>query len=150
MGPIVSQRTRTFFLFAVAILSVNTGVVAESPITGRWQSDADRAWQSAHTAQRPLLLYFSMAGCDYCRKMERETLADHSVVSAIETKFVAASLPAEKNPDLVRRLGVRTYPTTVIISPQAALLDRISGYVGPAELRDRLRVAAEKASTQTR
>lgn len=134
----------------VGLLSVCSSGMAESPAKGTWQSDADRAWQSARTAHRPLLLYFTMAGCVYCRRMERETFADQSVAADIEAKFVAANLTAEKNPDLARRLGVRSYPTTVILSPQAGVLDRIPGYVGPAQLRDRLRVAAEKEATQKR
>lgn len=145
-GTIVSFRTNTFSLLAVAIVAAGTVIGAEPRTTGTWQSDADHAWQSARTARRPLLLYFTMTNCVHCRKMARETLADQSVASDIETKFIAASLTADKDGDLARRLGVRIYPTTVIVAPEAGVLDRISGYVGPTELRDRLRVAAEKAS----
>lgn len=77
-------------------------------------------------------------------------MADQSVTSDIESKFVPANLLAEKNRELAERLGVRIYPTTVIMSPQLQVLDRMTGFVGPEEIRDRLRVAAETASTRKR
>ncbi|MBC8872483.1 MAG: thioredoxin fold domain-containing protein [Planctomycetes bacterium] len=117
---------------------------AEDHVAVSWQTDAESAWRSAHSAQKPLLLYVSMDNCVYCRKMEKNTFADQAVVSDIEESFVAASVAAESRSPLVRKLRVRSFPTTVIISPSAGVLAYIRGYVEPKEFRADLATAVKK------
>ena len=57
---------------------------------------------------------------------------------------IAANVAAETNMALVRRLRIRACPTTVIISPTVGVVDVITGYMGPNELRTRLKRVAEK------
>jgi len=97
-----------------------------------------------------MLLYFSMNQCVFCRKMERETLANANVAGDIQEKFVAVSVTAEKNGDLVKKFHVRTFPATVIVSPKLVVLDYMTGYVGPTELKTRLETAARKVDTARR
>ena len=120
------------------------GGTAEDQIPApQWQTDVNRAWQTAQASRRPLILYFKMANCAFCRKMERETFTDQALTADMRDKFVAANLNLEQHGDLVKRYQVRTFPTTVVISPDARVIDHIPGYIGPKDLRTRLRVAAE-------
>jgi len=112
-----------------------------------WQSDANQAWRSAQEAQRPLLLYITTENCVYCRKMERDSWSNQAVAEDVRREFVAANVNAAKNMELVRKLQVRAYPTTVIISPSKGVVDHITGYVPPRELHIRLAAAAHRAES---
>ncbi len=137
---------------SLLILLVTTSSLVAADFTAPgWHHDAKQAWQLAREQQRPMLLYFTMSGCVYCRKMEHVTLADASVARDIRDRFVAVHVTAEQNASLIRSLKVRSFPTTVIISPRAGVIDHISGYVTPEQLRSRLQAALhrETASTST-
>jgi thioredoxin-related protein len=115
-----------------------------------WQSDMRVAWQSARASHRPLILYFKMANCVYCRKMEKETFSDKALAADIQERFVAANVTLEQHADLVRQYRVRTFPTTVIVTPAGGVIDQIPGYIGANDLRGRLRIAAETQTTVRR
>ena len=90
-------------------------------------------------------MYITTENCFYCRKMVQETLSDDHVAKDIQASFVPVSLTAQGNRLLIRKLRVKSYPTTVIISPRSVVLDYISGYVSPEELHTRLATAARKS-----
>ncbi|MCY2988448.1 MAG: thioredoxin family protein [Planctomycetota bacterium] len=135
----------TGILSVVVVLGMlfRGGTAEDKTTAPQWQTDVNHAWQTAQASRRPLILYFKMANCVFCRKMERETFADQALTADIREQFVAAHLTLEQHGDLVKRYQVRTFPTTVIISPDARVIDHIPGYIGPKDLRTRLRVAAE-------
>ncbi|MCA9225689.1 MAG: thioredoxin fold domain-containing protein, partial [Planctomycetales bacterium] len=97
-----------------------------------------------------LLLFVKTDGCVFCTKMERETYSNESVARQVTGTFVASSVNGRSIPELVRKLNIRIYPTTVIIGPDAQVLDSIPGYVPAATLQSRLEIAAQKSSTVSR
>lgn len=122
------------------------GLVGEEPV-GRvvaWETNADRAWDASKTTGRPLLLFVTSEGCTYCEQMERRSYSDRGVASTIRQSYVASKISAEQQPGLVRKLGLRLYPTTVIISPDAQVLATIDGYVEPSVLQQRLAAVLDK------
>ena len=76
--------------------------------------------------------------------MKKNTYRDDGVVADIRQSFVSATVDAKTWTQFVERLGVRIYPSTVIISPDNKVLDRIGGYVEPKTLRARLDVASQR------
>jgi thioredoxin-related protein len=145
-------RGRSTWSAGVVVLGLllSAGGAEPNPAPSGWRTDMKRAWQTAQQSRRPLLLYFKMANCVYCRKMERETLADEALANDIQTRFVSANLTLEQDADLVRQYQVRTFPTMVIVSPGGKVIDHISGYVAAKDLRTRLRLAADKQTTLKR
>ena len=105
--------------------------------TVQW-SELSKGWETAQKQQRPLMLFITMDGCTYCDLMKAQTLSDPTVVQAIHTGFVPAIANRTQRPDLVRKLGVTTFPTTLIISPQRKVLGLMKGYVSSAELKAKL------------
>lgn len=118
---------------------------AEEPIARvSWESNADKAWDASKTSGRPLLLFVTSEGCAYCEQMERTSYTDRGVASTIRQSYVASKIQAEQQPGLVKKLGLKLYPTTVIISPDAKVIATIDGYVEPSVLQQRLAAAAKK------
>jgi thioredoxin-related protein len=95
-----------------------------------------------------MLLYLTTDGCVHCGRMERDTYTQANVARQIEMHFVAAKIHAGKERQFVRKLGVRVFPTTVIISPDAKVIDSMAGYVTAAEFQKRLTAAARPATTR--
>jgi thioredoxin-related protein len=104
----------------------------------QWHADPAKAHQLARDHQRPLLLLLTTDGCYYCTKMKQSTYRDRLVAADIANHFVAAQVNAKKHRTLARKLGVKAYPTTVIISPDYKVMDVIPGYVDAKTLRVRM------------
>jgi protein disulfide-isomerase len=109
-----------------------------------WQSDMKVAWAETKTSQRPLLVFIVSEGCVYCEQMEAQTFRDERVARAVRESFVPNKLQAADHQPFIQKLGIRIFPATVIIAPDAHVIDQISGYIPPRELEERLTAAAAK------
>ena len=114
-------------------------------------TDVDHAWTAVQQSQRPLLLFVSTDNCYYCDKMETETYIHPQIQASIRELFVTAKIKKEQNPQLVEQLGVRAFPTTLLIAPNGDLITRIEGFVNPKKFVHKIRPAlAELAKTGNR
>jgi len=103
-----------------------------------WAKNLDQAYKSSKEKDRPMLIFISSSRCYYCDQMKKKTLTDPEVRTALSNGFVPIIVQASEYPELMRKLGVRRYPTTLIVSPEAKIQDVIDGYVKPREFRYRL------------
>jgi len=119
------------------LLALIAGVAsAGEPIV--WAKNLDQAYKNAKEQNRPMLIFIASSRCYYCDQMKKNTLADPAVMADLQSGFVPIIVQASKYPTLMRKLGVRRYPTTLIVSPEAKIQDVIDGYVKPREFRHRL------------
>jgi thioredoxin-related protein len=126
----------------VLLIFVALGVVtAREPVDGNWHRDWDSAWHEAQAQDRPILCFVTMESCYYCEKMSRDTYSNRDVLQLIQRDYVLASTDVNRDPELIRRLNIRQFPTTLIIGADASVVDAITGYVGPEQLRARLMAA---------
>ena len=139
----------TLVSLSVVTLSSGQALGHEATLAG-WKTDHREAWRSAQIEHRPMLLYISSDHCVYCKKMVHDTLTDETVAADIQENFVPVNLAAKDNRFLVRKLRVKSYPTTVIISPKSVVLDYISGYVSAEELKRRLTIAVSRLADNRR
>ncbi|HEV7225649.1 MAG TPA: thioredoxin family protein, partial [Pirellulales bacterium] len=103
-----------------------------------WSHDVDAAWQQTVREGRPLLLFITRSRCKYCVQMKTATLVDAQVADQVMSDFVPVAIDPESDPELIRELNVKSFPTTLIVSPDALMLDQIKGYLPPAEFQKRL------------
>jgi thioredoxin-related protein len=115
-----------------------------------WHQEMPAAWQSMRDERRPMLLFVTMDGCRHCTRMKSQTYQDERVVGRIRTSFVAAAINGPRQPDVARRLGVRVYPTTLIISPEYRVIESIRGFVSPDEMTSRLAAISERLASNRR
>jgi len=106
---------------------------------GAWHRDVGQAFKVAQAEQKPVILFLSMNGCTYCDKMIQTTLSDLTVRKAIGSGYVPAAIKASERPDIVRQLRVRSFPTTVLVSPTGQVLEQLTGYVAAEKLTSSLR-----------
>ena len=131
-------------LFCLLAMAAPCGAYAAEPEAKTWHHDLRNAWQASQEQERPILIYVTMKCCYYCEKMRHDTYANTSVVDDIHRTYVPASIDSKRYPLLVERLNVRVFPTTIIVGHDGKVIDSISGYVGPEQMRSWLKTSAEK------
>src|SRR5690606_2157091 len=117
-----------------------------TPLTNGTKGDAavfthatlDRAWQSTVENQRPLLVMFTSDNCAYCVKMVRETYRHPSVERLLTGRTEGVLAHASDNQALVSRLGIRGYPTSMLVSPRGEVLMVVEGFLDAEAFAQRL------------
>lgn len=114
---------RWFLCFSLNLFLASYGTAA---IT--WQSDVSGAAKEAARTGKPMLIKIGTSWCHYCVKMDRETFADAAIGEQIGKCFIPLKLDGDSNRNLVRQLGVNSFPTMVIVSPKMNVLAKIRGF----------------------
>lgn len=125
-----------FVLGLSCLLTLSTVPAFGEEIT--WLRDADEAWAEAVKADRPLVLFITRSKCRFCMKMKSVTFADAEVTAQINSSFVPLAIDPKTDAALIKELKIASYPTTLIISPEAVTLERIKGYLPPEKFLERL------------
>jgi thioredoxin-related protein len=141
------RQTERLILAAVVLLVGNSVGAGEEAIA--WQSDYQQALQTAGEQGRPMLVYVSRAGCKYCVLMKKRTFSKSDVARQINSDYVPVAIDARESRELVQKLKVRAYPTTLVIAGDEKTVLRIKGYVSADQFRKRLTVAKSSAEPDT-
>ena len=112
-----------------------------------WIEDFEAAKASAAKEGKYILTVFSGSDwCGFCRKLDSEVFSQAEFRKKAAEKYVLvmidsprdksrlSKLAAEQNPELVRRFGIRGYPTVIVADAYGDAVSRSSGYKrgGPA------------------
>jgi thioredoxin-related protein len=128
---------------SLVAMSVSSSVSAKG-----WLRDVEHALSVAQSQQRPLVVFVSTDRCVYCDKMIATTFRDVNVRQALGSSFVAAAIKGSERPDLMQHLQIRSFPTTLLVSPDGEVLDQMTGYVDASKFQQRLdRVLPASART---
>jgi thioredoxin-like negative regulator of GroEL len=110
----------------------------------------EEGYRLAHRQGKPVLIFFIVQWCDYCRSMTEETFADQQVIRLAE-QFVCVLVDADAAPYVCQEFRVRHYPTIQFLSPRGVPLKRLRGKqtVGQlvVEMRAALQAIARRTST---
>jgi thioredoxin-related protein len=133
-------------LLALGMLAAASPAPADEPDGDFWHRNWSGAWEDSQAHKRPIVLFITTGDCYHCDRMSRDTYHNDQVLEDIRGGFVLASIKSERYPQLLRTLKVQAFPTTVIIAPDAQVIDAMTGYIGPEEMRTRLKAAEAKAT----
>jgi thioredoxin-related protein len=112
------------FIILVFIVSITPASFAS------WSNDAVSGLETAKKNGQLLLLQFYSETCHYCAKMEKEVLGEKQVEEMCE-KIACVKVNASSDIEgiqLARKLGIRGYPTTVVMDGNGNLVSRFVGY----------------------
>lgn len=105
------------------------GIVAADPVAGvQWQKDLKTAHRLAVAQNKPILIVFGAEWCTFCHKLERNVINQPEMAAYINANFVAVHLDADKDRKAAELLEVDSLPCTVVLSPNADLLGKYTGY----------------------
>jgi len=108
------HRGLWFLAWVVLVAAVSKTAVGGEPSTV-WRADFKAALLEAEQKKLPLLVHFYADWCMPCQRMEREVLTAPAVKEFVGSKFVAVKLNSDRHQDLVRRYGVESLPSDVVI-----------------------------------
>ena len=115
------SRGLWFLAWAALVAAASRTVVGAEP-SAVWRTDFKAALLEAEQKKLPFLVHFYADWCMPCQRMEREVLTAPNVKEFVGSRFVAVKLNSDHHQDLVRRYGVETLPSDVVI-------DSLSGKV---------------------
>lgn len=140
----------SLLFLSICCSAVCQSAQAADPIA--WSSSFDAAQRSARQSGRPMLVLLSKEHCPYCTKLKSQTLTAPDVIQAVNGQFVPVKLDGPQNQALVKRAGVKMYPTLLVVTADNRVINKIDGYVDPTTLTRRLSspptVAQKKGSAQ--
>jgi thioredoxin-related protein len=131
-------------LLAVSMMSGAAEPVKDDGI--KWSGDLKTAWEVASDQQRPLLVFVTMDGCSHCQRMKQTTLRDKAVQGDLKSGFVLVALNVKDEPEFIKILRIQTFPAMVVIQPNGDVVESISGYQTPKQLREKLSSTTRQAS----
>ena len=136
---------------------------AVSPLASSWLNDASgysEAFRQHVSLGKPLVVYFYVDWCPYCRGLEKEILSN-SQVEAYLSGLLRVKINPEHGPNekaLAKQFGVHGYPNFLIISAPGTKPQKIHGWTKsgdqwvraePGEFIEECRAAIETTSTQS-
>ena len=111
-----------------------TGVAPEGVFD---HSTVEEAWKSAIAKKRPLLVMFTSENCTFCRKMIA-TYSHRGVQQMLRGRTESVMAHSDDYAGLIKKLGIRGYPSSLLISPEGEVLDFMEGYVDAKSFADRV------------
>ncbi len=99
----------------------------ETPPDENQTNDQDQNTSS----ERPVYYFFWAPWCGYCALMQTYTLANESVVHALETNFTSTSVNVDKEAKLRNRYSIGPIPASVFTYANGTEIGRVLGYIRP-------------------
>jgi thioredoxin-related protein len=138
--------------FAVSVSVVDVSLAAaQAPGKTEVKPGAQVEWleygvaiDRAKQENKHVVIDFYTNWCGWCKRMERTTYADSSVVDYLRKNFLVTKINAESKSrfkvgagdksgeELAREFGVDRFPITWFVKPDGSKLDNVPGYV-PAD-----------------
>ncbi|MCA9235760.1 MAG: thioredoxin family protein [Planctomycetales bacterium] len=155
---------RILFAAAIAAIAVSNEAPGQSPprpsvgAAEGQQADpplfrhatVNHAWAATQKTRRPMLVFVTSDHCIFCKKMLRETFAHPQIGRGVAGYSEPVVLDASESPELAKKLGIRAYPTTLVISYDNQLLHKVEGFVEPQEFAQRLWPVFRQAASARR
>ncbi len=133
-----NPRNFLLSLLVFALVLVMVTLIQSGPKSLAWGKNYHEALERAKSREQVIITYLFTDWCSYCKKMERETFADASLVEEMGSQYVWLKLNTERDREgvrLQRELRVTGFPTVVIMNSAGQELGRAQGFLSPERFR---------------
>ncbi|MFH1153311.1 MAG: thioredoxin family protein [Pseudomonadota bacterium] len=114
----------------ILLLLVSAAGASESI---KWQP-YEKGISLAQEQGKEIFLYFYADWCTYCKKMEKETFTNDSVIQYINENFIPISINSDQNQTVASTFSVRGLPTFWLLKSDSTRLSNLPGYVDSERL----------------
>ena len=151
-----NRCTTTLALIAAVAIAAGAPAQAEIQIENRplsqpepraqeadgiaWLDDLDEALVLSKVDGRPVIAYFTFNACVWCKRLERDTYSDPSVIE-LSRKFIWVKVNRDDTPQIPPQFSVSAYPSLITLGTNREKIHRFSGYKLPADFIPQLEEA---------
>ncbi|MCE5213412.1 MAG: thioredoxin family protein [Methanobacterium sp.] len=126
-------------IFLAVFVVINLGNMNQNDSNNlTWYDDVNYALQQAQMNNKTVILDFYSPSCDNCRMLDLITFKDPHVIEKLKEKYVLVKIKLEENPDLVNQYQIITTPTLVFLDANGKEIKRITDYIKPEDLINKL------------
>ena len=138
-------------LLSVRFIYASIGILlAAVLLTGDFCSGASLRWieypkvfSTAKEKGKPVLLYFYMPGCQYCKTLDEQYFADAGIRKMMTEDFVLSRVDGTAQRDIAAEFEVMAYPTVWLLNAKGERLVKIPGLLEKGEYRTFLEYAGK-------
>ncbi|MEL6107810.1 MAG: thioredoxin family protein, partial [Planctomycetota bacterium] len=123
----MNRLTARVLLMMLVLTSLSNFASAEI----KWQRSPEAVLRSARTSGRPILVFVSAQWCHYCTKMKKETWSNPLVEQSVSQHFETLVLDGDRDDNIVRKLGLRGFPATLLYTPDGRFIEQKGGFMPP-------------------
>jgi thioredoxin-related protein len=116
-------------LVGAAACSVESPASTPTAATLFSHRTVEAAWKKAERQRRPLVIMFTSDHCPHCERMLAKTYADPEIRGLLVAHAETVLAHSRDYAELIRKLGVRGFPTTLIVSADGQIADAVEGFV---------------------
>lgn len=122
-------------IFAVAIAYV--GLSNNETSTTKSLNVTDNLTEAMNIAteqNKGIFLVFTKNSCQWCDKLEKETLNDERVMSRLDKEYVTTIIDIEEQPEIARSFNAVATPIMLFLDNNGTEKQRLNGFYSPSEL----------------
>lgn len=124
------------------LLGDDSGPGLKGPPAIEYVGGHDAGRQRSEAEDRPLLLVCTASWCRFSTDLMQRTLRDPRLV-ALSRRAVCVLIDADRDAEVCRGLGVKSFPTLLVLDPDGTERLRATGRSSPAALAAALETAFE-------
>lgn len=113
------------------------GAAAEPAKASLWlEQDLEKALAQAKAESKVVLVDTYAEWCAQCKELDEKTWPDAGVQAWVKAHAVPVRIDTDKvRPDLATKLGIRSYPTILVLDAEGKELKRSLGFQPPAAMK---------------
>lgn len=119
-----------FFILSFLILLIANNLAASGDI--KWYA-YEEGMALGKDENKKVFLYFWTEWCPNCKKMEKKTFQDASVIAYLNKNFISIRVNSDKQRDIAAIYGVRGVPDNWFIAENNEAITNQPGYI-PAKM----------------
>ncbi len=134
------------FALLAAALAACGGGSKPLPTEIAFVTDFNAASAEAAKEKKPMVIDFYTDWCKWCHVLDTVTYKD-SIVIDMSRSIIFVKINAEVDTALARRFNVTGFPTIVVAGPDGQEIDRIMGYLPPADFYNQVQLYLQGSET---
>ena len=136
----------TIFSISVVIWSGCSGGPKKLPTEITFVKDFEAAKAEAAKAKKSMVIDFYTSWCDWCDTLDADTFKD-SLIIDMSKDFVFVKVDGEADSVMTQKFSVTGYPMVVITKPDGQEIDRVQGYLSPADFYNQVQLYLQGRET---
>lgn len=126
------MKLRSIGLGVLILLGLSMGSQAFSASI-KWYTYEEGVAQGKNQGKKVLINFFA-DWCRYCKKMEKTTFKDSSVVHYLNEHFIPIRVDCDREKQTASLYNIRGLPATWFLTEEGRKLSQLPGYIPPEKL----------------